>query len=157
MSVNATTVIIALGNRSRGDDAAGPCVADRLTRLNPDFTIIDGPEDALAIMDAWQDAGTAIIVDASAGGGTPGAVRRVEAGVQPLPKDLARCSSHGLGIAEAIELSKVMGRLPVKVVIYAIEAASFEFGAPLSPAVSGAVEGVAQRIAAEIGALQSAS
>jgi len=156
VSTTNDTVVIALGNRFRGDDAAGPCVADRLRHLGVDCRIVDGAEDALAIMDAWQEARTAIVVDALDGGGSPGAIRRIEFGIQPLPKDLARCSSHGLGIAEAIELSRVMGRLPASVIIYAIEAASFEPGAPLSPAVRDAVETVADRIASEVCSLQRA-
>ena len=61
-------------------------------------------------------------------------------------------SSHGLGLHQAIELARALGQLPGRCVVYAIEGASFEAGAPLSPAVAaGAVEAT-ERVRAEIAA-----
>ena len=48
------------------------------------------------------------------------------------------------------DAGQVLGQLPDQCVIYAIEAASFEMGAPLSPRVAAGVVEVAGRVLAEI-------
>ena len=79
----------------------------------------------------------------------------MEAGAQALPKDLARCSSHGLGLAEAVELGKALGRLPGRLVIFAVEAATLEQGAAISPRVAAAADEVASSVAAEIASFEN--
>jgi len=71
-------------------------------------------------------------------------------GAATLPRHAFGLSTHGLGLAEAIELARALGALPPRCVVYAIEGASFEAGAPLTPAVSDAVADVALRLEAEI-------
>ncbi len=142
-------MVIALGNRFRGDDAVGSLVADILRHRYPLCTVIDGVGDALDIIGAWENADLAVIVDATTTGKPPGTVLRIETGAGPLPKDLARCSSHGLGIAESVALSETMGLLPARLVIYAIEARTFEPGAAISPEVIEAAEDVALQIGSE--------
>lgn len=149
-------VILALGNRFRGDDAAGLEVATRLNRETDAYTIIEGADDALAIMDAWHSAALAIVVDAAVTGGQPGTVHRVEMDSGLLPKDMSRCSSHGLGVAEAMELSKAMGRLPRRLIIYGIEARSMALGEPLSPELAEPAERVARKIEADVASLREA-
>ena len=51
-------------------------------------------------------------------------------------------STHGLGLAEAIELGRALGRLPARLVVYAIEGQGYATGAPLSPPVARAAEEV---------------
>ncbi len=48
-----------------------------------------------------------------------------------------------MGLAEAVELARALGRLPARLVVYGIEAASFETGAEPSAAVRAAAESVA--------------
>lgn len=147
-------VVVALGNRFRADDGAGLEVADRLKGDANGFTIVESPNDALAIMDAWQDAALAIVVDAAVTGQAPGIVHRADLGLGLLPKDLSRFSSHGLGLAEAIELSQTMGRTPRRMLVYGIEAASMALGGPVSQAVVEAAERVAEHIEADIASLR---
>ena len=68
----------------------------------------------------------------------------------PLPQGAFGVSTHGFGLHEAIELARALGQLPSHCVVYAIEGASFETGAPQSPLVAGAVVEVASRLSAEI-------
>jgi hydrogenase maturation protease len=58
-------------------------------------------------------------------------------------------SSHGFGVAVAIELARALGTLPPHCILYAIEAVDFTSGAALSPAVASAAHDVAERIRAE--------
>ena len=158
-------VVIALGNRFRGDDGIGPIIAERLkenaAQLKKDVadglggevdgcTIVEGKDDAMALVSAWENAALAVVIDAAVSGAAPGTIRRLEAGAQPLSKDVARCSSHGLGLAEAVELGKALGRRPGRLVIFAVEANTFEQGAAMSPQVAAAVEELVQNIEAEI-------
>lgn len=158
MSGPERVVVIALGNRFRGDDGIGPVVAERLKKntarhpggLTAGCAIVEGKDDAMALVSAWEGAALAVVIDASVSGALPGTVRRMEAGTQALPKDLARCSSHGLGLAEAVELGKALERLPGRLVIFAVEAATLEQGAAMSPQVMAAADEVARNVEAEV-------
>lgn len=145
-------IVIGLGSRFRADDGVGPYVADRLRTDVEGLRIVAGPGDALALVGAWDTAALAVVVDAAASGSAAGTIHRWEAGIQPLPKDAARCSSHGLGLAEAIALAQALDRLPDRLVVYAVEGATFEHGTGLSPAVAAAAADVRQRIRADIAA-----
>ncbi len=79
-----------------------------------------------------------------------GTIRRFDAARDPLPEATFGLSTHGFGLVEAIELARVLGSLPERCVIYAIEARSFDLGAALSPAVAAAVDDVVERVLAEI-------
>ncbi len=160
MSGPEKVVIIALGNRFRGDDGIGPFVAERLKETATErlggYMIVEGKDDAMALVSAWEGAALAVIIDAAVSGASPGTIRRLEAGVQAMPKDLSRCSSHGLGLAEAVELGKALGRLPRRLVIFAVEAATFEQGAGMSPQVTAAADAVVRNVEAEVASFESA-
>ena len=158
MSSADKVVVIALGNRFRGDDGIGPMVAERLRKNSADragggidgCTVVEGKDDAMALVSAWENAALAVVIDAAVSGAAPGTVRRLEAGAQPLSKDVARCSSHGLGLAEAVELGKALGRTPGRLVIFAVEAGTLEQGAAMSPQVAAAVDAVVRDVEAEV-------
>jgi hydrogenase maturation protease len=107
--------------------------------------------EPIALIDWWRGCDRLIVVDAMQSGAPAGTVRRVAAHDEPLPPELARPSTHLIGVAEAIELARVLGRLPERVDVYAIEGGSFEAGAGLSAPVAEAVERVAAAIAEELG------
>lgn len=155
MSGPEKIVVIALGNRFRGDDAIGPIVAERLNGRPHGCTIVEGRDDAMAIVSAWEKASLAVIIDASVSGASPGSIRRLEAGAQPLSREWARCSSHGLGLAEAVELGKALERFPGRLVIFAVEAGTLEKGAALSPQVMTAADEVVRKVEAEIASFAS--
>jgi hydrogenase maturation protease len=151
MSAVEGVVIVALGNAFRGDDAVGLEVARRLRRRCLAGVTIEQPDDALAILEACRDAALAIAVDAAVSGSPPGTIHRRELGDRPVPKHLARCSIHGFGLAEALELGGVLERLPARFVLYAVEGARFDHGSALSPEVDAAIDDVVSRVLAEIG------
>ncbi|MFT4584702.1 MAG: hydrogenase maturation protease [Gammaproteobacteria bacterium] len=148
-------VVIALGSRFRGDDGVGPAVADKLNCGVSEYNIIEGCDDSMSILNAWENVALAVVIDAAVSGSPPGTVHRLEVDTEPLPRDIARCSSHGLGLAEAVELGKVMGRFPERLVVYAVEGQSFEPGAALSREVAAVTAAVAGNVAAEIAAMQT--
>jgi len=143
-------LVIGVGNRFRGDDAAGLVVAERLKRFclpNVDVKLL--PSGGLGLIDAWQEADSVIIVDAVRGTGVAGGIVRVsqkELGRLPV---LGTVSSHGFGVGEAMRMAQALGVLPDRLMIYGIEAKNFGPGSALSPEVAEAVEHLVQLIAQE--------
>ncbi|MCB1748035.1 MAG: hydrogenase maturation protease [Gammaproteobacteria bacterium] len=148
-----TVTVIGIGNRDRGDDAAGPAVIDALAAAPPPGArLLTAPGDMLALLDLWGDAGHVILVDAMAAQAAPGRVLRLDAGDAALTTALGNfASSHAFDLAEAIELGRALGRLPSRLVIYGIEGEHFDHGQPPGAAVQAAVAEVGQRIRAEVG------
>jgi hydrogenase maturation protease len=143
-------VVVGIGNPDRGDDAFGRVVAARLRgRLPGHVRLIEQDGEATALLDRLGEADVAILVDAAVSGAAPGDVRRFDVASQPLPAAKFGMSTHGFGLAEAVELARILGKLPSRCIVYAVEAASFELGAPLSPELVEAVEDVAARVIAE--------
>lgn len=149
--LSLSRLVIGIGNPDRGDDAAGRLVARRLRgRLAEDVAILELRGEATELLAALEGPTSVVLVDACVSGVPPGTVRRFDAGAGPLPAGAFGLSSHGLGPAEAIELARALGQLPPRCLVYAIEGASFEIGAPLSDRVAAALAAVADRIAADL-------
>jgi hydrogenase maturation protease len=138
-------LILGCGNPDRSDDTAGLLVARRLRELGIDAREHSG--DALSLIETWSDAPEVIIIDAVVSGAAPGTITIWDVRTAPLPPDQFRCSTHALGLAEAIELARVLDRLPPRFILYGIEGINFGRGGPLSSEVAGAVERLAQQIA----------
>jgi len=141
--------IIGCGNFDRGDDAAGLLVARRLHALGVETLgaeIIEQSAGSFSLMDSWFGFDHVILVDAIAPRGTPGQVQVWKAHADRLPEDVFPCSTHAFGVREAVELARVMNRLPHTLLIYGIEGKRFFLGAPPSPEVERAVVSVAERL-----------
>ena len=152
-------VIVGLGNELRGDDGAGLLVARRLQAGAPqrDVVVRECSGEVTGLLDALEGADAAVVVDAARGAGPAGGVWRLDATREPLPRHrLGPVSSHDDGLAEAIELARALGRLPARVIVYAVVGTRFEVGAPLSApvdqvldALGAAVMDEALRLAAD--------
>ncbi len=143
-------VVIGLGNRYRRDDGTGPEVAARIASLRLPVLVRTVERDATSLLDAWQPASEVFLVDAARSGAAPGRVHRVDALAARVPALPPGSSTHGIGIGEAVELARALGRLPARLVVYAIEGKDFGMGVGLSPEVQAAVDDVVGRIRAEI-------
>ena len=141
--------IIGCGNLDRGDDAAGLLVARRLRNLGFERTgaeIVEKTGDILGLIDCWPRYEQVVLVDASAPNNAPGTILVWNASVERLPEELFHCSSHALGVREAVELARTMNYLPQRLSIVCIEGKQFTLGAPRSPEVERAVESVCHLI-----------
>ena len=138
-------LIIGCGNRQRGDDGAGILVAERLRNLGIPAETRSG--EAADLIEAWRGADNVIVVDAVVTGAPVGTVQAWDAR-QPLASVRTTASTHGLGVAEAIELAQVLHCLPARLQVYGIEGRRFEPGAEISPEVQRAIEDVARIIIA---------
>lgn len=145
------TRIIGVGNSLRGDDGAGPAVIRHLRQnLIDTADLLEASGEGATLLESWEGFETVILVDAARTGSPPGTIFRFDAHAESLPTDFFHYSTHAFSVAEAVELARVLDRLPPKLIIYGIEGASFLHGVTLSPAVQEAVEDVAARIALEV-------
>jgi hydrogenase maturation protease len=140
-------LILGCGNADRSDDAAGLLVIRRLRQLGIDAHEHAG--GALGLIEAWSGARDVILIDTVVSRAEPGKVVVWNAATDPLPVGEFRCSTHDVGVAEAVELARVLGRLPDKLTIYGIEGVRFHRGGPVSPEVGKAADWLAQQIARE--------
>jgi len=145
------TLIIGLGNQYRRDDAVGLIVARSLKEAAPEHVrVLEESGEATALIESWQGADTVILIDALDSGAKPGTVRRLDAHGQPIPTRFFHCSTHAFGVAEAIELARVLGRLPPRLIVYGIEGKTFEAGLGLSPEVEKAAQEVVERVLGDL-------
>ncbi len=148
-------LVIGIGNPERGDDRAGREVARRLGAIGlRGARIVEAEGEATTLLALMEKAPGVFLIDACVSGAPAGSVRRIDLAQTPLPDARYGVSSHGFGLAEAIALAAALGALPRCCVLYAIEGARFDIGAPLSAAVSDAVEQVVRALRAEIESLQ---
>ena len=123
-------IVLGIGNIERGDDGAGRAVA-RLLRhmLSGKVEIVEQDGEATALLDKLDGAASAYLIDACVSNAPPGTIHRIDANHAPLPQASSDLSTHGFGLAAAIELGRALGRLPPRTIVYAIEAESFAAGA----------------------------
>ena len=159
-------IVIGIGNPDRGDDAAGPAVARSLrdgVTAAPDLgggaarplpavrpVIMEHHGEATALILEMTAAEQLFLIDACVSGAPPGTIHRFDVSSVPMPALASGYSTHGFGLAAAVELARAVGRLPRLSVVYAIEGASFDRGAALSPLVANAAAEVVWRLRAEI-------
>jgi hydrogenase maturation protease len=140
-------VVLGIGNPWRRDDGAGPAVARRLAGRLPETVRLQAVGGEITeLVEAFRGVHLAILIDAVSSGDDPGTIHRFDATTTPLPAHFGRLSSHGIGLAEAIELARTLGGLPHGVHVYGIEGADWSPGQGLSPAVERAVA----RVTAEL-------
>jgi len=151
--VSARVVVVGIGNPYRRDDGIGAAVVARLRERAPvAVALVERDGEPTGLLDAWDGASLAVVVDAVVSGSEPGTISRFEvsAGAGDVPERPHRGSSHALGLGDAIGLGRALGRMPQRLVVLAVEAADLGDGLGLSPPVAGAVGPVADRVLGEI-------
>jgi hydrogenase maturation protease len=141
-------LIVGLGS-PHGDDRIGWAVIDRLGARPPGAAAarkVRGGAELLELLDGQSGV---ILVDASAPTGRAGTLRRIE---WPSPSlgEGGLVSSHGLGLVGALRMAEAIGRLPRRVVIFAVEAQDTGPGRPMSWAGRRGVEAAVEAIASEL-------
>lgn len=132
----APTLVLAWGNRARGDDALGPLLADRLRELElPGVEVLEehqlAPEHALDLVGRER----VLFVDAAAGMAEPFTVTLLE------PAADRSLASHALSPAALLQVhAQVQGTAPPPAWLLALRADSFELGAPPRPAALAALD-----------------
>ncbi len=112
--------------------------------------------EAIGLLELWGDADNVVIVDAVRSGAAAGTVHRFDASAEPVPAAFSHSSSHTIGVGDAIELARGLGRLPRRVLIFGVEGVRFDAGAPLSPEVAGVLDGLRGEVASAAATLAAA-
>ena len=136
-------VVIGVGNPYRRDDGVGPAVVELLRNDGlPDGVRLEcSLGDTAELMQLWEGADLAVVVDAARPSAPrPGVVHHT-------------VSSHHLPMGEAIELARVLDRMPKRLELFAIEVADTGHGEGLSPPVRLGAQRIAQAIATEVNRL----
>ncbi|MEU2110863.1 hydrogenase maturation protease [Streptomyces sp. NPDC019507] len=153
------TAVIGIGNEFRRDDGVGWAVVaslkDRAARRPLPSSTVLAPSDGDPgrLIGLWENTALAVVVDACfPPSAQPGRTHRWSGtpGGSLHAAGPGRHSTHGLGLAEALQLGDVLGRSPLRLVVYAVEGADRSLGTGLTPAVARAVPGLARRIEADI-------
>lgn len=146
-------LIIGIGSPF-GDDRLGWVAADALRgsdvmRAAPigsiEISILDRPGSLLPMH--WRNTDCVILVDAVRSGALPGTRHRLDA--DELTGAGMACSSHGFGVAAAVELARALGEMPTRLMLRGIETDPSSMGMTLSPAVAAALPTFCADIARE--------
>ncbi len=129
-----SVVVIGVGTDAGGDDAIGLEVVRAISGRPPEppVRIVESDGEPTRLLDAWDGADLAVVVDAARVEGAD-AVVVLDGLHDVLPRDERR-SSHGLGPAAAIELGRRLGRLPERLLLVAVRGERFAPGFGLSEA-----------------------
>jgi hydrogenase maturation protease len=147
-------LIIGVGNLYRHDDAVGLLVARRLKELDDKrLTILEQNGDGLSLMETWKEWNCAIIIDAVSSGQPSGTIHYLDANEKPIPTKFFSCSTHNMGVAEAVELSRSFDQLPKYLGIFGIEGKDFSPGEGLSKEVEEAMDQAVKQISEKIESL----
>ena len=146
-----TILVIGLGNRWRGDDAAGPLVLDGLRRQQLDAVeLLESPGDSLSLVNAWADRDTVYLIDACYDDGlADGSILTIDNALDSsdaLQSLRHPTSSHVLDVEQAIGLSRAMGNTPERLTVYAVSGSQFAPGSEPGTAVLSAVDSVVCRL-----------
>ena len=161
-ATGAGRVLIGIGNPYRRDDGVGPALIEALGAAGlPGVRLVAADGEPAALISAWQDAELAVVVDAVlCEPPQPGRVHRSvwDSGQQAagLLAAAARpgrpaASTHGPGVPDAVRLAEVLGAIPGRLVVFAVEAADLGFGPGLSEAVAASLPGLTRAVRAEFG------
>ena len=151
------TIIIGIGNEFRCDDAIGLITACKLKSSKLQNTdVIEHNGDGASLMDIWSNYDNVILIDAASKDDKTGEVHIINAIDEKIPHNAVIRSSHIFSISEAIETSRMMGRLPGKLFVYAITGKIFDSGLKISEEVLTASEKVIDLVIDRINTWQGA-
>lgn len=144
-------LVIGVGNPYRHDDGVGIAAIERLRDLSlTDVCLVEESGEPVALVQRWDGHDAVVLVDAvdSGGAAEAGALHRFECtgGEWDVVPSASAISSHGLGVAEAVELGRVLDRLPARLVFFGVEAADTSDGVGLSAAVLHGLDGLLDEV-----------
>lgn len=138
-----TALVLGIGHPFRGDDGIGPLVAERIAALNlPGVTALAHHGEGSDLMERWSGFDRVVVVDATRSDAVPGTIRRWDAVAEKLPAALFPKNSHLFGLAEAVEMARLLGRLPAVLTVIGVEGKDFTAGTDLSPEVVAVISSV---------------
>lgn len=145
--------IIGIGNSFRGDDSVGARVVERLQQrvtgaATPGVRFTQSRGDVAELIQAFEDCQEAVLIDAvyCTDSVKPGAVIKMDLHSNEVPLEHLRASSHCLGVAESVELARVLDCLPATLTLWGIAGENFPLGSELSAPVAVAADAVVETL-----------
>ena len=141
-------VVIGIGNRYRRDDGSALKVLETLTdRLPPSARLVESDGEPARVIDSWEGADLAIIVETVLRGDPPGTIAMLDWDTPP-PAGSRRHEhgSHSLGVLEAIALGRAVDRMPRHLRLVGIEPLDLGWGEGLSDPVAASIEQAARLV-----------
>jgi hydrogenase maturation protease len=143
--------VIGIGNAWRRDDAAGLVAVRQLRGTLPaEVEVLEREGEPSGLIDAFDGVEAMWLLDAVSSGASPGTVHRLDAVESALPAGMFGTSTHHLGLGEAVELARALGRLPERLVVFGVEGAEFGAGDGLAPEVEAGAARAADAVREEV-------
>ena len=146
---DARIKLVGIGNRYRGDDGVGLQVIELLQQVLPLEKLATSDGDITDLMDVFTDHDEVVIIDAVQAPQVPGVVVQLDGCREALSDTGLRSSTHAMGLAEAVEMARSLGRLPQQLQIYGIVGKYFDNVEGLSDAVQASARKLAERLGKE--------
>jgi hydrogenase maturation protease len=142
-----TTLVLGIGNEFRRDDGVGVAAARMLTTCEiRNVRIESASGEGADLLERWSGFRRLIVIDAVRSTNTSGTVHALDAHTDDIPSDFFHYSSHAFGLAECVQLGRVLGRLPHTLKIFGVEGEDFSVGRGLTPGVARAVKHVVTEV-----------
>lgn len=151
--MQATTLILGLGNTLLSDEAVGPRVVEQLRQEAPareGIRYLDGGTLSFTLAEPIAAATRLIAVDAARLGEPPGTVRVFEGETMDHQLRAHAKSVHEVSLADLLDMARLTDSLPSRRALVGIEPAKIDWGECLSPPVAAAVGEATARIRALI-------
>lgn len=150
MQIAGDVLVLGLGNRLLGDDAAGPLVIDLLERderrLRSGVVLRDGGTIGLELLPAIEDARALIAIDAARLGAPPGTVRVFEGEAMDRQLGARKRSAHEVALADLVSAAALSATLPARRALVAVEPESTALGLEPSAAVAAALASMCAQV-----------
>jgi hydrogenase maturation protease len=138
---------ICIGNPYRKDDSVGIFLAAELKKRISEPGIVHQVFGEIGtVMDLMSKARNVIFVDAVSSGAEPGTIFRFDLADGNIPAVSYWGNTHGFSIPEAIDLAKILGQLPERVIVYAVEGKEFGAGEEMSEKVEASIPELLNRM-----------
>jgi hydrogenase maturation protease len=140
--------IIGVGNPFRRDDGVGIAVARILAGRNfSSAEVVEESGEGASLLEAMEGRESVILIDAVSSGAPPGTVHLLNPREETIPSDFFHYSTHAFSVAEAVEMARVLDKLPKNLWIFGIEGEDFTYGLGFTSKVKTAIAQVVRRIA----------
>ena len=153
--LQASTVVLGLGNPLMADEGIGVCLIERLAEWSadyPDVDFVDAGTGGLSVLHYIEGRRKAILLDCAYMGLEPGSIRRFVPDEVRSTKVLAHQSLHEADLLRIIDIARQLGQAPSEIVFFGIEPERVEFRQGLSGVLTSAIDRYLAVIRAELDA-----
>lgn len=136
-------LVLGIGNELCQDDGIGPVVVRELARIHPRDDVaefVDGGTVGLALLTYVEGCDALIVIDAASLDAPAGHVAVLEGGVMDaFVAQPRKRSAHEVGLADLLGAAALIGALPERRALIAIQPESTQLGDVPTPTVGAAV------------------